>query len=164
MYVDTRTRLLRRERRPLRSIVEQWCLCSYALLLFRCVQVALVPVARTLYSFARPLFINAEYLQQEKLLQHRMESAKVYADWKKSASELDRLQGRYHWKESSQSLHYDWRRIRDDLQRFRELVDTADVKGIMAYSRSRLLRNLVGINESEEQGTRWQKKALLFLA
>ena len=50
-------------------------------------------------------------------------------------------------KESSQSLHYDWRRIRDDLQRFRELVDSNDVRGIMAFSRSRLLRNLVGIND-----------------
>lgn len=55
-------------------------------------------------------------------------------------------------KESSQSLHYDWRRIRDDLQRFRELVDSNDVRGIMAFSRSRLLRNLVGINDRRLYG------------
>lgn len=111
------------------------------------IQVALVPVVRWLVNAFRPLFINAEYLSQERLLQQRMEHAKTYPEWKKAASELDRLQGRYHWKESSQSLHYDWRRIRDDLQRFRELVDTQDVRGIMAFSRSRLLRNLVGIND-----------------
>jgi len=109
---------------------------------------ALVPVARSLYNLARPLFINAEYLQQESLLQARIASAQEYTQWKKAASELDRLQGRYHWKESAQSLHYDWRRIRDDLQRFRQLVDNQDVRGIMTFSRSRLLRNLVGINES----------------
>ena len=106
-----------------------------------------MPVVRWLVNAFRPLFINAEYLSQERLLQQRMEHAKTYPEWKKAASELDRLQGRYHWKESSQSLHYDWRRIRDDLQRFRELVDTQDVRGIMAFSRSRLLRNLVGIND-----------------
>jgi len=108
---------------------------------------ALVPVARILYNAARPLFVNAEYLQQEKLLKGRIANARDYSSWKKAASELDRLQGRYHWKESAQSLHYDWRRIRDDLQHFRELVDNQDVRGIMAFSRSRLLRNLVGIND-----------------
>lgn len=66
--------------------------------------------------------------------------------------------GRYHWKESSQSLHYDWRRIRDDLKRFRELVDSSDVRGIMSFSRSRLLRNLAGINESGTTDTMHTKR------
>lgn len=111
-------------------------------------KVALIPIIRAVYRFSRPFFINKEYLQQERLLQERMANAPDYTVWRKAASELDRLQGRYHWKESSQSLHYDWRRIRDDLKTFRELVDTHDCRGIMAFSRSRLLRNLVGINES----------------
>ena len=111
-------------------------------------KVAIIPIIRAVYRFSRPFFINAEYLQQERLLQERMANAPEYSVWKKAASELDRLQGRYHWKESSQSLHYDWRRIRDDLKTFRELVDNHDTRGIMSFSRSRLLRNLVGINES----------------
>jgi len=120
---------------------------------------ALVPVVRKLYAACRPLFINAEYLQQEKLLQARMDHASDYPTWKKAASELDRLQGRYHWKESASSLHYDWRRIRDDLQRFRQLVDSQDVRGIITFSRSRLLRNLVGINESGTKGTQRRRAA-----
>ena len=112
-------------------------------------RVAILPICRALYNFCRPFFVSGDYLQQERLLQDRMESARQYPDWKKAANELDRLQGRYHWKESPISMHYDWRRIRDDLKRFRELVDAQDARGIMSFSRSRLLRNLVGINESD---------------
>lgn len=56
-------------------------------------QVALLPVIRSLYRFARPFFINKEYLKQEKYLQSKLDNATVYPEWKKAASELDRLQG-----------------------------------------------------------------------
>lgn len=84
--------------------------------------------------------------------------------------------GRFAWKDNPQSSIYDWRRIRDDLLALRQLVDAQDVLGIMRYvcvhcsfccvravfcllllfsilfvvrfSRSRLLRNLVGISDA----------------
>lgn len=108
---------------------------------------AIVPASHQIYLFLRPLWLPRAYLRAEASLMDKMNQARTYPEWKKAASELDRLQGHYEWKESSRSPYYDWRRIRDDLKRFRELVDNRDVKGIMQYSRSRLLRNLVGIND-----------------
>lgn len=63
---------------------------------------ALVPVIRGCVSMLRPLFINAEYLSQEAVLKGRMANAKTFLEWKKSASELDRLQGKYHCKREKQ--------------------------------------------------------------
>lgn len=63
---------------------------------------ALVPVIRGVYALLRPLFINAEYLSQEGVLQARMAAAKTFLEWKKAASELDRLQGKYHCKKHTE--------------------------------------------------------------
>ena len=105
------------------------------------------PTMAALHGLLRSLFIHPSYLHKEQRLQQRMARSLTYRQWKKAANALDRLQGQYRWKEQSRSPHYDWHRIRDDLAQFRLLVDSRDVAGIMTYSRARLYRNLVGIND-----------------
>lgn len=112
-------------------------------------QLFVVPACRRVLGMIRPLLESGQYLHAELALEQRLLAAQSYIEWKKAASDLDRLQGRYAWKENSKSPYYDWRRIRDDLCTLRQLVDSKDIKGIMTFSRSRLLRNLVGINESD---------------
>ena len=101
----------------------------------------------SIYLYIRSFFLAPSYLQRERSLYLSLKTAKTYQEWKKYANQLDRLQGLYLWKENSKSPYYDWRRIRDDLTTFRSLVDNSDVAGIMKFSRARLTRNLVGIND-----------------
>ena len=110
-------------------------------------QLCVHPTLTAFHSYVRSLLIHSSYLRKEEQLRQRMEDSVTYKQWKRAANALDRLQGQYRWKEQSRSPHYDWHRIRDDLAQFRALVDSRDVKGIMTYSRARLYRNLVGIND-----------------
>ena len=115
-------------------------------------QLCVHPTLEALHAALRRLVIHSSYLHKEELLHARMDSSTTYKQWKRAASALDRLQGQYRWKEQSRSPYYDWHRIRDDLTQFRLLVDARDVKGIMTYSRARLYRNLVGINDRRLYG------------
>ncbi len=56
-------------------------------------QRVLVPALRHVYNVSRPLFISDDYLRQERMLEQRMANASSFADWRKAANELDRLQG-----------------------------------------------------------------------
>ena len=110
-------------------------------------QLCVHPTLTALHAYVRSLVIHSSYLHREEQLRVRMEDSASYKQWKRAANALDRLQGQYRWKEQSRSPYYDWHRIRDDLAQFRQLVDSRDVRGIMEYSRARLYRNLVGIND-----------------
>ena len=115
-------------------------------------QSAVQPSLSALHAQLRSLFIHPSYLHKEHTLERKMQQSITYRQWKRAASQLDRLQGAYRWKENSRSPYYDCFRVRDDLQQFRYLVDSRDVKGIMQYSRARLYRNLVGINDRRLYG------------
>ena len=125
---------------------------TFFFLLHLTYQSAVQPSLSALHGQLRSLFIHPSYLHKEHALERKMQQSVTYKQWKRAASQLDRLQGAYRWKENSRSPHYDWHRIRDDLQQFRYLVDSRDVKGIMHYSRARLYRNLVGINDRRLYG------------
>jgi predicted acylesterase/phospholipase RssA len=78
-----------------------------------------------------------------------MDVATSYAEWQSAAQQLDVLEGKHQWKISPESPYYDSKRILHNLTWLRGLVDKQDVKGIMHYLRSRLLRNLGGIGNPE---------------
>ena len=125
---------------------------TFFFLLHLTYQSAVQPTLSAVHAQLRSLFIHPSYLHKEHALEWKMEQSITYKQWKRAASQLDRLQGAYRWKENSRSPWYDHHRIGVDLQQFRYLVDSRDVKGIMLYSRARLYRNLVGINDRRLYG------------
>ena len=136
----------------LRLLYRHTLALTFFFLLHLTYQSAVQPSLSTLHAQVRALFIHPSYLHKEQTLERKMQQSITYRQWKRAASQLDRLQGAYRWKENSRSPWYDRDRIRDDLQQFRFLVDSRDVKGIMQYSRARLYRNLVGINDRRLYG------------
>jgi hypothetical protein len=52
-----------------------------------------------------------------------MENAHSYDEWHFAASELDKLEGKFIWKEDARSNDYDYKRIKQELRLYRELVD-----------------------------------------
>jgi hypothetical protein len=89
------------------------------------------------------------FLTRAHELEQAMDVATSYAEWQSAAQQLDVLEGKHQWKISPESPYYDSKRILHNLTWLRGLVDKQDVKGIMHYLRSRLLRNLGGIGNPE---------------
>ena len=136
----------------LRLLYRHTLALAFFFLLHLTYQSAIQPSLSALLAQLRALLIHPSYLQKEHTLERKMHQSVTYKQWKRAASQLDRLQGAYRWKETSRSPWYDAGRILSDLQQFRFLVDSRDVKGIMHYSRARLYRNLVGINDRRLYG------------
>eukprot|EP00474_Spongospora_subterranea_P005947 CRZ06405.1 hypothetical protein [Spongospora subterranea] len=74
-----------------------------------------------------------------------MKEAHTYSDWKKCADERDALTGRAAWKDTPESVLYDWRRIQIMTEEIRRLNTESDIPEIMRYMRSRLMRNIAGL-------------------
>ena len=64
---------------------------------------------------------------------------------------MDILEGKFDWKvrNNDDEGYYDHKRITYNLKWLRTLVDNEDVKGIMHYLRSRLVRNLGGMGNKQ---------------
>ena len=89
------------------------------------------------------------YMRRAHELEQAMEVATTFGEWQSAAQQLDVLDGKHEWKITAESPYYDAKRIRHNLTWLRALVDKQDVKGIMHYLRSRLLRNMCGIGSKE---------------
>jgi hypothetical protein len=107
------------------------------------------------------VFGNASYNRERARLLSIMDTAASYDEWGRAASDLDRLEGRYAWKEDWRSTYYDFRRIKQDLLIFRQMVDTQDVQphrtGYRPHTRSAGLE----IERSEQrecQCIEWRSK------
>jgi len=88
---------------------------------------------------------NPYYLQR-RALRKAMESAESYIEWEKAARKLDKLEGKWAWKNDPESELYDYKRIQENLTLLRQLIEKQDVHEVMFYLRSRLSRTLAGMH------------------
>eukprot|EP00474_Spongospora_subterranea_P009834 CRZ10292.1 hypothetical protein [Spongospora subterranea] len=85
-------------------------------------------------------------------LKNAMDNAKDYDEWRDSAAKLDLICNRMAWKDVDKSDLYDYRKIRDNLNTLRQLVDRHDIEGLMRFLRSGLQRNFGGIGNPKLYG------------
>lgn len=126
--------------RHIQALCILWCIHVVYRMLLRS------PLRRC-YKYARLLLQPAAVRRRYAELERIMYTAKTYDTWAAAATELDKLDNVWSYKDTSESNIYDYKRIQFELQNFQQLIQRCDIAGIMSYARARLMRNLVNIND-----------------
>jgi TAG lipase/lysophosphatidylethanolamine acyltransferase len=81
-------------------------------------------------------------------LEDKLDAASDFAQWSKTALELDLLRGYEHWKYVPNSEYYDYKQLKKRTMDLLSLLKTRDF-AIMTYTlRSGLLRNYCGVADT----------------
>jgi len=124
-------------------------LLAYLILLSLANKVFIMPLFGFLKYVMLMMFCGPTETKERQRLRAKMKHSPKYDGYRRYGTQLDIMDGRYHWRDTPDDRGYNWQRIKQERFDMNDLARKDDIRGLMNFLRSRLVRGSLGITRPE---------------